>query len=150
MEVHVLPARECVDLLTRDSVGRVAFVTPAGPRLVPVTYVSDAVSVTFRTTAYSELATYAPGTRVSFEIDHLDHEGRRGWSVVVHGRCERVLEEEVRRRFLEPSELAPWADGPRPTVLRVEWREITGRWLGPGAASGAETLSRPRPRAPED
>lgn len=135
MEVTVLPARECVELLTKDSVGRVAFVTPAGPRLVPVTYISDAQSVTFRTTAYSELATYAPGTPVSFEIDHLNRELRRGWSVVVHGPCERVLDEDERRKLMDPTRLAPWAEGTRPTVLRVEWREITGRRIG-GAGAG--------------
>ncbi|MGN0064762.1 MAG: pyridoxamine 5'-phosphate oxidase family protein [Nocardioides sp.] len=135
MDVTAMSPDECVGLLGRDSVGRVAFVTPAGPRLTPVTYVSDASSVTFRTTAYSELATYAPETEVSFEIDHLDRDHRRGWSVVAHGTCERVEDEAQRRRALDPVELQPWAGGVRPVVLRVRWREIAGRKVG-GASSG--------------
>lgn len=135
MDLVAMSPDECSALLGRDTVGRVAFVTPTGPRLVPVTYISDASSVTFRTNAYSELATYAPGSEVTFEIDHLDRGHRRGWSVVVHGTCERVEDEAERRRALDPGELQPWAGGVRPVVLRVEWREISGRKVG-GATTG--------------
>jgi nitroimidazol reductase NimA-like FMN-containing flavoprotein (pyridoxamine 5'-phosphate oxidase superfamily) len=137
MDVEVLSADECVQLLTRDTVGRVAFVSPTGPRVVPVNYVSDDLAITFRTTAYSELATYAPGSPVSFEIDHLERETKRGWSVVAHGICERVTEEEARRWFIDPEHLEPWAEGVRPTVLRIEWREISGRRIGGGGAAPA-------------
>ena len=54
---------ECLDLLATDTVGRVAFTTPQGPRIVPVNYALEGAALEFRTTANSELAVYAPDHR---------------------------------------------------------------------------------------
>ena len=62
-EVVVLSEAECRDLMETDTVGRVAFVTPAGPRIVPVNYALHGETIEMRTTSYSELAVYGPGTR---------------------------------------------------------------------------------------
>jgi hypothetical protein len=127
-----LGAAECRDLLATDTVGRLAFVTPKGPRIVPVNYVVTGDAVEFRTAAYSELAAYAPGTEVAFEIDHLDRERRRGWSVIALGPCERLDDEETADlRFRTPEQdPRPWAGGQRSLRLRVRWRELTGRRVG--------------------
>ncbi len=122
-ELVELTEAECRDLLETDTVGRVAFVTPDGPRIVPVNYALGQEAIEFRTSSYTELAIYAPGTRVAFEIDQLDGERRRGWSVVAHGVCER----------LELSESAgpePWAGGVRTLWLRLPWRTLSGRRVG--------------------
>lgn len=121
-----LSAAECRELLGTDVVGRVAFGTPAGPRIVPVNYVLADDTLEFRTSAYSELATYAVGQPVAFEIDHLDAERRRGWSVVAHGVCERLdpLDEPA------GADPEPWAGGNRWTRLRLPWTELTGRRVG--------------------
>ena len=116
---------ECADLLATDTVGRVAFVTSAGPRIIPVNYVLVGDGVEFRTTAYSELAVDAVAHAVAFEVDHLDPEHKRGWSVVAHGTCTRV--EEPRPEEGGPE---PWAGGHRSLLLRLEWRELTGRRVG--------------------
>lgn len=122
----MLSVAECRDLLATDSVGRVAFVTPAGPRIVPVNYVLAGDALELRTSTYSELATYAPGTEIAFEIDHLDSERRRGWSVVAHGVCERAEPSQDRDGPLPE----PWVGGARPLLLRLPWRELTGRRVG--------------------
>jgi uncharacterized protein len=129
--VELGPA-ECRDLLATDSVGRLAFVTPAGPRIVPVNYVVVGDSVEFRTTAYSELATYGPGTEVAFEIDHLDRERRRGWSVVASGPLHRLDDDEADElRFRSPAQdPQPWAGGHRALWLRLSWRDLSGRRVG--------------------
>ena len=118
---------ECLDLLATDTVGRVAFTTPQGPRIVPVNYALDGTALEFRTTANSELAVYAPDHAIAFEVDHLDGERKRGWSVVAHGPCTRVDEPPSAQ-----SEGESWAGGRRPLRLRLEWTELTGRRVGGG------------------
>jgi len=51
---------ECLDLLKTDTVGRVAFTTPGGPRIVPVNYALEGAALEFHTTANSELAVSLP------------------------------------------------------------------------------------------
>ena len=128
-DVVVLSDAECRDLLETDVVGRVAFVTPAGPRIVPVNYALHDEAIEMRTTAYSELAVYAPGHEIAFEIDQLDAERRRGWSVVAHGVCERI-EEPQAPGWHPPAGPEPWAGGVRQLWLRLPWRELTGRRVG--------------------
>lgn len=125
-----LTAEECLDLLGTDVVGRLAFNTPRGPSIVPVNYTVRQDLVEVRTTSYSELATYAPGARVAFEVDHLDREHRRGWSVVVHGTCERVVDESGAVFEHPGGEPEPWAGGHRTMILHVPTTEVTGRRVG--------------------
>lgn len=120
-----LSEQECRELLGSDVIGRVAFNTPAGPRIVPVNFVVEADAVEWRTTAYSELATYATDQRVAFEVDHLDRERRRGWSVIALGVCTRVDVFDD-----EGADPEPWAAGNRQARLRLEWSEISGRRVG--------------------
>jgi len=129
-ENPVLSPAECRHLLETEVVGRVAFVTPAGPRIVPVNYALAGDAIDLRTVAYSELATYAPDTEVAFEIDHLDRERHQGWSVIAHGRCQRLLHDDDDLFPLPGQEPEPWAAGPRSLYLRLEWRELSGRRVG--------------------
>ena len=125
-----LSAEECRELLRDDVVGRIAFSTPHGPRIVPVNYTVGEGVLDVRTTSYSELATYAPGASVAFEIDHLDREHRRGWSVVVLGRCERVNEQSG-AVFEQPADgPEPWVGGHRTLLLRIWADQVSGRRVG--------------------
>lgn len=128
-----LSTDECWRLLATQQVGRLAYALPEGPRIVPVNFVLREQGVELRTTSYSELATHAPGHPVAFEVDELDAEHRSGWSVVVTGRCERVLEEPD-SVFSAPAEgsTTPWAGGRRPMVLRIEVDRVSGRRVGAG------------------
>lgn len=121
-----LTQAECRDLLETDVVGRVAFMTTAGPRIVPINYAVRGDTLLFRTTAYSELAKFAPDAEIAFEIDQFDNERQRGWSVVVHGRCERIDD------TTDPAEPGPepWAGGVRPLLLQLTFREVSGRRVG--------------------
>ena len=129
-EVVVLSVAECRDLLETDTVGRVAFVTPAGPRLVPVNYALHGDAIEMRTTPRTELGVYAPGCEIAFEIDQLDSERRRGWSVVAHGPCERLEVPGAGAWHRDGPGPEPWAGGERPLWLRLAWRELTGRRVG--------------------
>ena len=124
-----LSAAECRDLLATDVIGRVAFSTTAGPRIVPVNYRLIEDGLEFRTTPYSELATFAPGEPIAFEIDHFDGEHRRGWSVIALGVCQR-MDEPTSSADDDDDAREPWAGGHRPVVLRLPWSELTGRRVG--------------------
>jgi nitroimidazol reductase NimA-like FMN-containing flavoprotein (pyridoxamine 5'-phosphate oxidase superfamily) len=130
-EAVELSNRECRELLETDSVGRVGFVTPFGPRIVPMNYGLAGDAVELRTSIYTELARFAPGQLIVFEIDHLDSERRRGWSVVAHGRCTELEEPHVPERAEERvREPEPWAGGERQVWLRLPLDELTGRRVG--------------------
>jgi hypothetical protein len=135
-DIVELSAAECRDLLETDTVGRVAFVTPGGPRIVPVNYALHEDAIEMRTTAYSELGVYGPGHEIAFEIDQLDGVHRRGWSVVAHGVCERLEQPGsgswTSDRPADAPRPEPWAGGVRPLWLRLPWRELTGRRVGDG------------------
>lgn len=85
-----LSGNQCLEQLARHGVGRVAFGTPLGPRIVLVEYAFAGTELVFRTTPFSEVGTYAPGTEVAFEVDDADAAGHCGCSVVALGRAEIV------------------------------------------------------------
>jgi len=123
-----LSVEECLNLLAGEVFGRLAVVTPGGPRIIPVNYVLLDDAIVLRTSPYSELAQNAVDKDAAFEIDDVDHTRQTGWSVVVVGRLEKV----------DPSDLAdlrkvwvpqPWAGGQRNLYLQLRWREISGRRL---------------------
>ena len=75
---------ECLQLLDRHKLGRLAIVVAGQPLIFPVNYALSQRVVTFRTAAGTKLAN-APGTNVAFEIDEYDASTRVGWSVLVQG-----------------------------------------------------------------
>lgn len=135
---------ECRTLLAGQPVGRVAFVVGDAPRIVPVNFVLREGWVEFRTTSYSELATHAPGHPVAFEVDSFDPDQASGWSVLVTGHCERVME-DFGSVFSSTGESAatPWAGGRRPMVLRIEVTHLSGRHVGRGDWHHPEAPSHP-------
>ena len=126
---------ECLDLVHRGTVGRAAVCTPDGPHVVPVNYavVDDCIAI--RTSAYSILGTYARGSVVAFEVDHLDSGSRSGWSVVVRDRC--YVETDPRMLTRLRSELSDaWVGGARTLYLRLPLQNVSGRTVGgPAPAS---------------
>lgn len=125
-----LDERECRELLSSTSVGRIAVSTPAGPRIVPVNHTVRGDAVVFRTAAYSELATYARDAPVAFEADHLDFEHERGWSVIAHGTCREIDDPDLLRWVTAEWAPRPWAGGHRTLLLQIRWTELTGRRVG--------------------
>ena len=88
-----LPAARCRELLAGQTMGRVAWNAPDGPQLVPVNYAYYNKTIVFRTVPEGVLSQLARRTNVAFEIDGLDEDARTGWSVVVRGSAERVMQD---------------------------------------------------------
>ncbi len=124
---------ECLRLLASRQVGRLAFIAREGqPLILPVNYTVDGEYLFVRSGAGPKLAAAERRELVSFEVDDIDEVGRRGWSVVVTGRAERLRWAQRGSRVMINSSVRlpeTWADGPRPHVIRVHISRITGRWL---------------------
>ena len=127
-----MPPAESLALLRGGVFGRMAVVAPDGPHVVPVNYavVDDAVVV--RTEPGSVLGTHAPGAVAAFEVDQVDYETHRAWSVVVRGAVEVIADPVVLRRIATTWSPRPWASGERPLHLRLVWHEVEGRRIGTG------------------
>ena len=83
-QLGALSGAECLELLERNEVGRVSFVTTNGPHIYPVNYAMDEGTIVIRTSPYAGLFTSTSGL-VGFEIDEIDVTRRQGWSVLVIG-----------------------------------------------------------------
>jgi len=125
--LEVLERAECLRLLTRHEVGRLAVLDGLRPLLFPVNYALVGEEIVFRTDAGTklELASRAP---VAFEVDELDGDRHIGWSVVVQGEAEEITDYDNRTvRELRALPLFPWAGGEKAHWVRIRPTAITGR-----------------------
>lgn len=129
-EPEALSRGDCLRLFESHGVGRVAFRTPLGPRIVPVNYAVHDGDIVFRTTAFSELGTYCVDVDVAFEVDTIDEENRTGRSAVAVGRAE-VLRSDEGGDLRKARMPLPWAAGRRDRFVRLHPRDLTGRLVRP-------------------
>lgn len=125
-----LTTEECLSLLSTRSAGRIALQTPAGLRIYPVNYALFGDAVVFRTLPYGEIANNAHDADIAFQVDELDHDHRRGWSVLATGKALRVEDPGEVQLIREEWDPEPWADGQRNLYLKLEWADLTGRQVG--------------------
>jgi nitroimidazol reductase NimA-like FMN-containing flavoprotein (pyridoxamine 5'-phosphate oxidase superfamily) len=126
---QALTPTECLDLLGRRSLGRVAFTERALPTIRPVNYALVGHRVVLRTQAHG-LGRRLDGQVVAFEVDEIDEEHGTGWSVVVTGTA---------RLLRSPGELMRQQSVPLVTVageghdarVCIVPGEITGRRIRP-------------------
>jgi nitroimidazol reductase NimA-like FMN-containing flavoprotein (pyridoxamine 5'-phosphate oxidase superfamily) len=134
--LRTLSPAECFDLLQPGGIGRVGFASADGIMMLPVNFAVAGKTIIFRTAPDTLLALYGDG-QVGFEVDHLDHALREGWSVLVHGHAHKVTDEGAVKRLEERTRLEPWAAGARDVYVRITPTRISGRRLQPGWATQA-------------
>lgn len=126
-EVEEIPETECRRLLALHRPGRLAVTVDGQPEIFPLNYAMDDRVIVFRTAPGAKL-TFAPMSKVAFEIDEYDPSIRGGWSVLVKGIAEDItgaldrISEAARKLPVSP--LAP---GQREHWLAVRPSKITGR-----------------------
>jgi nitroimidazol reductase NimA-like FMN-containing flavoprotein (pyridoxamine 5'-phosphate oxidase superfamily) len=130
--IRSLTEGECVRLLRAGTFGRIAFVAPDGPRILPVNYAATEDAVLVRTDPAGSLARHAGGAALAFEVDHVDHERWHGWSVVIQGTGELLEQGERERVDASLPRPRPWAAEGRPAIVRLRWTSISGRKVGTG------------------
>jgi uncharacterized protein len=124
----ISPAR-CQELLTSQSVGRVAWQAADGPQILPVTYAWYEGTIIFRTSPYGVLSELIRPTEVALEIDELDQNTHQGWSVVVQGRAQGVAEPDELVRMWSVGGVVPWASGVRNVFIQIRPHKVTGRMV---------------------
>jgi uncharacterized protein len=133
-----LPEARCRELLAGRTMGRVAWNAPDGPQVLPVSYVLDAGDIVFRTSPYGALSELRSRTNVAFQIDDIDAEHGTGWSVLVRGSAQAVVQARHLERLWSEDAMVPWAAGTRNLVIAITPRVVTGRlvrrpWSSPRA-----------------
>jgi nitroimidazol reductase NimA-like FMN-containing flavoprotein (pyridoxamine 5'-phosphate oxidase superfamily) len=117
---------ECYARLKEMTVGRVAFDSGDGLTILPVNYILDGRSVVVRTAPYTQLAAHKSGP-IAFEVDDLDPEFKRGWSVLFVGHAWPMEDVDELMELRAGRELEPWAPGPRNLFIKITPGRVTGR-----------------------
>jgi uncharacterized protein len=105
-----LAESECLELLKTHHFGRVAFVERADgpPVIMPLNYLMHAEAVVVRTDPRSKLGGALRNAPVSFEIDGIHQRQRTGWSVIVSGWAQEIVDPKELEEF-QQTPLLPWA-----------------------------------------
>lgn len=133
-EIVELSLHECREHLDRGGVGRLAFLTPEGLRVVPLNFSTNADAIEFRTLPDSELGRYGEGAEAVFEIDEIDHDAEEGWSVLVFGRLERPSAADEVWDIHGWRNPTPWSGDQRNFHMKLRWNKVTGRRIVHGGA----------------
>jgi len=125
----IMATEECYARLRDEPVGRLGFVDRGEPVILPVNYAVDGRSIVFRTAQGSKLAAAAMGAPVCLEIDRWEGLEHSGWSVLVKGLADQVLDDgEIDRLAGLPTR--PWSHPDlRTSWVRIMVEEVTGRRL---------------------
>jgi len=121
-----LSEAECKELLAQHTAGRVGFVAPEGPQILPVTYQYRSGNVIFRTSPFGVLSGLVRRTSVAFEIDAIDEQNESGWSVLVLGFAQAMAHDYLLTSAWETGPV-PWAEGTRNVFIEITPRTISGR-----------------------
>lgn len=124
----ILTTDECLKLLNEHPthVGRVAMVVDGYPLVLPVNYRMDHGTVVFRTSIGTKLDAAARNTPLAFEVDELDANWEEGWSVVIQGKGEEVVNPADIAR-LQRLPIHPWGSGDKSRYVRISTEKISGR-----------------------
>ena len=125
-----LSETECWELLSRQDLGRIAFVIDGWPQVFPVNYAVSETVLVFKTASGTK-ATHGPGSRACFEVDHWDDRIGSGWSVMVQGVLRDVTDAVGEQaEALRELSLHPAAPGSRDRLLALESARVSGRRFG--------------------
>jgi uncharacterized protein len=122
----ISPVR-CTELLSSQSIGRVAWQSKNGLQILPVTYAYYDGTIVFRTSPNSVLSDLSNMSEVVFEVDEIDQQSHRGWSVVARGQAQAVVEPREVSRLLTDAGVVPWAPGNRNLLIQITPLKVTGR-----------------------
>lgn len=125
--IHDLTDDECWQRLADHpaKVGRIGIGGPS-PDILPVNYALDGRSLVFRTGPGRKLSAVGRGERVVFEVDDIDPDWSRGWSVVLRGFAAHVTDaDEIAQ--LDQLPLRPWDPAPKRDYVRVTTHLVSGR-----------------------
>lgn len=124
-----MSAAQCRERIAHGGVGRIVWCAHGRPQIYPVNYAVVDGDIVFRTAPYTGLGMQVASQPVVFEVDEIDHDAQRGWSVVVEAEATTVNDpdEIMRLRRVGPQ---PWAEGQRQLLIRLHPQRMSGRIVG--------------------
>jgi len=142
-----LTVAECVDRLFGASVGRVAFNTPLGLQVLPVSIRATGTSLMLDTTPQSSLSQLAEmGGEVTLEVDETLADSGQAWSVLMRGPIIKLDAQGRQRREAMSQQVEAWPGAACTEALEFTPRSYTGR-LVQHLVLGEATPTPDRPRA---
>jgi len=119
---------ECALRLEGGGVGRIVFDAADGPTALPVSFKPQQSDILFRTSEHGLIAAALEpnGANVSFEVDHIDDALHEGWSVLVQGKAERIVDDEGLEQARTLG-IEPWSGAERNVYVRITAASLTGR-----------------------
>ena len=129
---------ECRDWLSSHREGRLGYQSGRGPQSVVVSYALADEQVVFQLPDYNDIVHYAPGERVTLEVDGLLPAVGRFETVTVSGQAQRATSQDeptIARSHLEEQ----WPSGVCTTVICLPMTDVEG-YLIPTARAGAPRL----------
>ncbi len=132
---------ECLEILKRNTLGRIAYRHRERVEIEPTNYVLDGDWIYLRTSRGSKVAALEHSPWVAFEVDEF--EALFQWrSVVVHGSVQQVSADVsgvethehaiMAMRIIIPETMSPADPVPfRDVILRVHLGEVAGREAEP-------------------
>lgn len=131
--LEVLTRDECLRLLGRATLGRLAITSGALPMVLPVNFRLVGERIVFRTGAGTKLDAAANGNVVAFEVDDMDPLWHTGWSVVVTGVASEITDPADRAELADVG-IPRWAPTDADRIVAVSTAVISGRRMGPAPA----------------
>jgi hypothetical protein len=122
----VLERVECLELLGRSSIGRVAVSVGAVPAVFPVNFALLDRAIVFWTSTGTKLDAAMRNAVVAFEVDEVDAVYHEGWSVLVVGIADELRDPALLQRVGQLP-LDSWAEGPLEHVVAIQPEFISGR-----------------------
>ena len=126
--LEILTPAECWWLLASERVGRVVVTKAALPAVFPVNYIVRGSGILFLTGAGSKLRAAVDGSRVGFEVDHMDLVAESGWSVLGIGPVAEI-HDQVEVAAAKDAGLRSGAGGERSHLIRMSPEFLSGRRL---------------------
>ena len=122
--VTVLSIDECWELLSTNTLGRIATCAAGEIDIFPINYHADGNTILIRTAPGTKLIELTIDRNVAFEID--GYSDSMAWSVVVKGAARQLeLNSEIDDAELAP--LDPWLPTLKYRFVRITPTRITGR-----------------------
>jgi nitroimidazol reductase NimA-like FMN-containing flavoprotein (pyridoxamine 5'-phosphate oxidase superfamily) len=128
--LEILSREECLALLETATIGRIAVTVDALPVVLPVNFAVSGGTVVISTAPGTKLHAATRRSVVGFEVDAIDPLYHAGWSVLVTGTAEEIVD-PVEIAAARRLPLRAWGLGESADIhyVRIEATLISGRRL---------------------
>jgi nitroimidazol reductase NimA-like FMN-containing flavoprotein (pyridoxamine 5'-phosphate oxidase superfamily) len=124
--MEILSREECMALLAKADVGRLAVAAAGDIDIFPLNFVVDNGALMFRSAEGTKLIEVVLAGRVAFEVDGYQPEDGKAWSVVVKGVAE-LLDKFPEIYHAQDLPLFPWNASPKERFVRISPDSLSGR-----------------------